>query len=105
MGCTEIPLALDCCAFLIPLIDPAIALARALIGAAGPMHLRTRPPIAPPRTCDIYYPVHLLPGVQRKSEGEKGEESRPTIPAKPAIVSCPLAVAKEISNIGMGFLR
>ena len=52
MGCTEIPLALDCCAFPIPLIDPAIALARALIGAAGRMRLRIRRPIAtlPPYT-------------------------------------------------------
>lgn len=52
MGCTEIPLALDSCEFPIPLIDPAIAFARALIGAAEPMRLRTRQPIAllPPHT-------------------------------------------------------
>jgi len=42
MGCTEIPLALDCRAFPFPLIDPAIALARALICAAEPTRLRTR---------------------------------------------------------------
>jgi aspartate racemase len=65
MGCTEIPLVLDSCTFPISLIDPAIALARALIGAAGPMRLRTRQPLARP----------------------------------------PLTVAKEISDIGMGFLR
>jgi aspartate racemase len=47
MGCTEIPLALDCCAFPFPLIDPAVALARALIHAARPMRLRTRQPAAP----------------------------------------------------------
>jgi aspartate racemase len=47
MGCTEIPLALDCCAFPFPLIDPAIAFARALIHAAGPPRLRPRPPAAP----------------------------------------------------------
>ena len=46
MGCTEIPLALDGCAFPIPLIDPAIAFARALIGVAGPMRLRTHQPLA-----------------------------------------------------------
>jgi aspartate racemase len=52
MGCTEIPLVLDRYAFPIPLIDPAIAFARALIGAAGPMRLRIRQPIAmlPPYT-------------------------------------------------------
>jgi hypothetical protein len=44
MGCTEIPLALDCRAFPFPLIDPAIAFARALIRAAGPTRLRTRQP-------------------------------------------------------------
>jgi aspartate racemase len=47
MGCTEIPLALDCCAFPFPLIDPAVALARALIHAARPTRLRTRQPAAP----------------------------------------------------------
>jgi aspartate racemase len=46
MGCTEIPLALDCCAFPFPLIDPAIAFARALIYAAGPTRLRTSQPTA-----------------------------------------------------------
>jgi aspartate racemase len=46
MGCTEIPLALDCCAFPFPLIDPAVAFARALIHAAGPTRLRPRPPAA-----------------------------------------------------------
>jgi aspartate racemase len=46
MGCTEIPLALDCRAFPFPLIDPAIAFARALICAAGPTRLRTRQPVA-----------------------------------------------------------
>ena len=46
MGCTEIPLALDCHAFPFPLIDPAIALARALICAAAPTRLRTRQPAA-----------------------------------------------------------
>jgi aspartate racemase len=35
MGCTEIPLALDCHAFPFPLIDSAIALAHALICACG----------------------------------------------------------------------
>ena len=44
MGCTEIPLALDYQAFPFPLIDPAIALARALICAAEPTRLRTRQP-------------------------------------------------------------
>jgi aspartate racemase len=47
MGCTEIPLALDYCAFPFPLIDPAVAFARALIHAAGPTRLRTRQPAAP----------------------------------------------------------
>jgi len=47
MGCTEIPLALDCCAFPFPLIDPAVALARALIHAARPTRLRTGQPAAP----------------------------------------------------------
>jgi len=46
MGCTEIPLALDCCAFPFPLIDPAVAFARALIHAAGPTRLRTSQPAA-----------------------------------------------------------
>jgi aspartate racemase len=41
MGCTEIPLALDGRAFPFPLIDPAVALARALIHAAGSTRLRT----------------------------------------------------------------
>jgi len=41
MGCTEMPLALDCCMFPFPLIDPATALARALICAAGRTRLRT----------------------------------------------------------------
>jgi aspartate racemase len=46
MGCTEIPLALDCCAFPFPLIDPAVAFARALIHAASPTCLRTSQPVA-----------------------------------------------------------
>ena len=46
MGCTEIPLALDGRAFSFPLIDPAVAFARALIHAAGPTRLRTRQPAA-----------------------------------------------------------
>ena len=52
MGCTEIPLALDCCAFPFPLIDPAVAFARALIHAARPTRLRPRQPAATvcPRT-------------------------------------------------------
>jgi aspartate racemase len=61
MGCTEIPLALDGCVFPFPLIDPAIALARALIGAAGPMHLRTRQPIAPPPYMRYLLPSALAP--------------------------------------------
>jgi aspartate racemase len=40
MGCTEIPLALDCCMFPFPLIDPTTAFARALIYAAGTTRLR-----------------------------------------------------------------
>lgn len=40
MGCTEIPLALDGRTFPIPLIDPASALARALIREAAPARLR-----------------------------------------------------------------
>ena len=47
MGCTEIPLALDYRAFPFPLIDPAVAFARALIHATGPTRLRPRPPAAP----------------------------------------------------------
>jgi len=46
MGCTEIPLALDSCAFPFPLIDPAIAFARALIHAAGQTRLRPHLPAA-----------------------------------------------------------
>jgi aspartate racemase len=46
MGCTEIPLALDCRAFPFSLIDPAIAFARAFICAAGPTRLRTRQLVA-----------------------------------------------------------
>jgi aspartate racemase len=44
MGCTEIPLALDSRAFPFPLVDPAIAFARALIRAAGPTRLRVHQP-------------------------------------------------------------
>lgn len=40
MGCTEIPLALDNRVFPFPLIDPTLVLARALIRAARPTHLR-----------------------------------------------------------------
>jgi len=47
MGCTEIPLALDCRVFPFPLIDPASAFARALICAAGPMRLRPCRPVTP----------------------------------------------------------
>ncbi len=46
MGCTEIPLALDCRAFPFPLIDPVVAFARALIHAARPTRLRPRQPAA-----------------------------------------------------------
>lgn len=47
MGCTEIPLALDSRVFPFPLIDPAIALARALIHVAGPARLRPPQPVHP----------------------------------------------------------
>lgn len=40
MGCTEIPLALDGQTLPVPLLDPAVALARALIQAAAPERLR-----------------------------------------------------------------
>jgi aspartate racemase len=52
MGCTEIPLALDCRTFPFPLIDPALVLARALIRAAGPLRRRSAQPattLQPPR--------------------------------------------------------
>ncbi len=55
MGCTEIPLALDCRAFPFPLIDPAVTFARALIHAAGPTRLRTRQPAA---TLSSHMPDH-----------------------------------------------
>lgn len=66
MGCTEIPLALDCHAFPFPLIDPAAVLARALIRAVDPGRLRPAsgtgmfPPYAtPPLDVTISaYPSH-----------------------------------------------
>lgn len=43
MGCTEIPLALDFRDFGFPLLDPAVAFARALIARADPARLAPRP--------------------------------------------------------------
>jgi len=62
MGCTEIPLALDCRMFPFPLIDPAVAFARALIHAAGPTRLRPRQPDAPvyPRPRRRRSPMHTV---------------------------------------------
>lgn len=57
MGCTEIPLALDCRAFPFPLVDPATLFARALIRAVDPTRLR----LPPSRTGLTPYALPELP--------------------------------------------
>lgn len=62
MGCTEIPLALDSCSFPFPLVDPAIALARALIRAAEPTRLRRQQRTAE-QSVASHGCVSLVPGL------------------------------------------
>jgi aspartate racemase len=75
MGCTEIPLALDCRAFPFPLIDPAIALARALICAAGLTRLRTLQPAA------------TLPPDMRRPWATVVRHSPPASPHSPSVAT------------------